>query len=74
MIRTRISELCWHFERNLSRGVVRPGVMVGPLCDHFVVTCLKAIFHALRQYSQKNYSHYSFQTKVHCNLLKTNYV
>ena len=61
------------FELLTCRGIARPGVMVGPLCDHyFAATWLKAIFHAIRQYSQ-NKTHYSFQTKVHCNLLKTNY-
>ena len=32
------------------RGVARPGVMVGPLGDHyFVATWIKAISHAIRQ-------------------------
>ena len=38
-----------------SRGVARPGVMVGPLGDHyFAATWFKAISHAIRQYSQNN--------------------
>ena len=38
-----------------NRGVARPGVMVGPLSDHyFAATWFKAISHAIRQYSQNN--------------------
>ena len=39
----------------ISSGVARPGVMVGPLGDHyFAATWFKAISHAIRQYSQNN--------------------
>ena len=43
---------------SVDRGVARPGVMVGPLCDHyFAATWMKAIFHAIRQYSQNKIIH-----------------
>ena len=39
--------------QGVTRGVARPGVMVGPLCDHyFAVTWLKAIFHVIRRHIQ----------------------
>ena len=45
----------------IIRGVARPGVMVGH-GYHFPATLVKAIFHAIRQYSQnRSYLRYSFQ-------------
>ena len=41
-----------------GQGHSRPGVMVGPLCDqYFAATWLKAIFHAIRRYSQNKIIH-----------------
>ena len=47
-----------YYRRRGDRGVARSGVMVGPLCDHyFAATWMKAIFHAIRQYSQNKIIH-----------------